>query len=376
MQDHILERNAGENRHSVFAWVRRVRLTNFRNFAHEDVELDAGLNVVHGENAQGKTNLLEALYLVSAGRLLRGSKDEEAIRWGTDEGSVEAELGHANTSVSVTLRKGTRKSAALNALKLPRASDLLGRFPSVCISSLDLALARGEPADRRLFLDTEISQVFPAYLKNLAAYKRALEHRNALLKRAIEGGVDTLEFEPWELQLAEAGAAIRTARSDFVTALSPLAAETHGQLADGEKLDVEVALKDPASNAEALLDRLQSMRHEEIMRGATTSGPHRDDLRISVQNVDARLFASQGQQRTAVISLKLATLRLGASRGVKPALLLDDILSDLDERRRGRLVEWIQEHAAQTVLTCTEPPRLPAAQAPNLCVRQGKLERP
>ncbi len=166
------------------AIVNRLTLHHFRNYDSLDIALDAGIHLVSGQNAQGKTNLLEALYLLSTTRLLRGQKDSEAIQEGFGGATVCAEVGHSSTSVSVVLDRSARKRVLLNGLALPRASDVLGRLPCVCISSADLSIVHGEPSDRRLFLDLELSQLYPAYLRHLAVYRRALDHRNALLKTA------------------------------------------------------------------------------------------------------------------------------------------------------------------------------------------------
>jgi DNA replication and repair protein RecF len=336
--------------------VRRVSLRAFRNYEGLEVDLAPGLNVFAGANAQGKTNLLEALHLLATARLLRGQRDAEAIR---DEGSraeVAAELAPGGTRIAVVLERGVRKRASINGLGLPRPSDLLGRLPCVSISAIDMEIVRGEPVERRLFLDLELSSLYPSYLKHLTHYKRSLEQRNALLRDAGRSRVSSDAFGPWEAALARHGAAIRDMRGVYTDRLSPLAAAAHARMGSGEALALAYAPRDEASDEEALVDALAQGRDAEIARGATTVGPHRDDLRIEVAGREARLYGSQGQQRTAVIALKLATLELAREeRGEPPLLLLDDIFSDLDERRRALLVEIVLSQAGQTVLTCTEP---------------------
>ncbi len=337
----------------------RLALENFRNYASLELALSPGLNVFHGANAQGKTNLLEALYLASTTRLLRGSREGEAVRQGEARARVEVTLAEVATEITVLLEPGKRKIAQLNRMALPRASDLIGRLPSVCISQADMAIVRGEPNDRRLFLDLELAQIHPAYLNALAHYKRALEQRNALLRRAQEFPVEASEFEPWEETLAEHGAAIRRYRRAYVEALSAPSAEVHAEFGQGEPLRIEYVAKDPALDAPALRAELAEGRRRDIARGAALSGPHRDDLALWVEARDVRHFGSQGQQRTAVLALKLAAHRHQSEvRGTQPLLLLDDVLSDLDETRRAQLAAWILTHAGQAVLTCTEPEAL------------------
>lgn len=336
--------------------VARVRLVHYRNYLELDIELSPGLNVLYGQNAQGKTNLLEALYLLSSTRLLRGSKDAEAILDGEGQARISAELAPSRTEVAIVLEAGKRKIASLNKVGLPRAANLIGRLPSVCISAFDMEIVRGSPDSRRLFLDIELSQLSFAYLNHLAAYKRALEQRNALLRRSQEQQVDSLEFEPWEAVLAEHGAAVRNTRNKLVEALTPHAQTIQNALALDEALRIAYESKDEAQTPEEALRALQATRTRDVARGSTSIGPHRDDLAIFVQDRDVRYFGSQGQQRTAVLALKLAScLNHQEAKGEMPLLLLDDILSDLDEKRRKSLVSWILENARQALLTCTEP---------------------
>lgn len=332
--------------------VERLSLRCFRNYRSESVLPGSGFNIVSGANAQGKTNLLEAVYLVSTGRLLRGSRDAQAVMHGEEAGSVEAVLAGTGTTITVELRRGVRKRILLNGAGLPRASDVLGRLPTVSFSAADLEIVRGEPSERRHFLDSELSQLYPAYLRHLSVYKRALEQRNALLKAAQESFVGSDAFEPWEEQLAEHGTSLRTYRTEWIQGIDPLAREAHADLGGGESLRLEYVPRDEGP----LIDRLAESRTEDVRRGTTGSGSHRDDLAIEVGGTDARQFGSQGQQRTAVIALKLAVLA-SATRllGVPPVLLLDDVFSDLDHCRRAKLVERALAVGGQAFLTCTEP---------------------
>lgn len=335
--------------------VESLTLAGFRNYPSLSLSLGPGFNVVSGPNAQGKTNLLEALYLVGTTRLLRGQRDAEAIRDGDERASVEIELGGSGTRLGVTLERGARKRARINGLALPRAADLIGRLPVVCVSAADMAIVRGEPADRRLFLDLELSALSPAYLHHFAGYKRAQEQRGALLRQCRERTIPAEVFEPWEAQMAAHGAHLRAARVDYVARLVEPTREVHARMGGGEALDLRYEPKDEAGTEAALFELYAANRSAEIARGASLYGPHRDDLRLEIEGRDARLFGSQGQQRTAVIALKMATMEVAREeRGVPPLLLLDDILSDLDETRRAMLVEVVLDRAAQAVLTCTE----------------------
>jgi DNA replication and repair protein RecF len=334
--------------------VEEVRLSAFRNYRDQTLALGSGFNVLAGPNAQGKTNFLEALHLLSTTRLLRGQRDGDAVMEGEGRAQVEADLLISRTTLGIVLERGVRKRAFVNGASLPRAADLIGRMPCVCVSAADMEIARGEPSVRRLFLDLELSALYPAYLRHLSLYKRALEQRNALLRDA-EGEPDVPAIEPWETQLAEHGSALRQTRVKALGALAAPAEQVHREIGGGERLAVSYVPKDEGMAPEDLLDALARSRALDAMRGGTSVGPHRDDLALEIQGRDARGFGSQGQQRTAVIALKLGCLaRAREVLGAPPILLLDDILSDLDERRRESLVEVVLQTAGQAVLTCTE----------------------
>jgi DNA replication and repair protein RecF len=335
--------------------VSTVSLDGFRNYRRLELSLSNRFNVLSGRNGQGKTNFLEALYLLATTRLLRGQRDVEAICQTLDRAVVTAELDPSSTRISVVIERGARKKALLNNLGLPRASDLLGRLPCVSVSSADMEIVRGEPSERRMFLDLELSSLFPSYLRHLSHYKRALEQRNALLKDSREFSRPAAMFEPWEEQLAEHGIAMREARQDFVSRLAPRMSRLHGQMGGGEHAGALYVARDEATTRDEMLEMLASSRSQEIARGSTIVGPHRDDVQIDISERDGRLYGSQGQQRTAVIALKLATLEVSRQElGIPPLLLLDDIFSDLDETRRSLLVDVVLENAGQVVLTCTE----------------------
>ncbi len=340
--------------------IGRLCMFHFRNYRELDLTLEPAFTILAGPNAQGKTNFLEAIYLLSTTRLLRSHRDHEAILAGEDKCRVSADL-LTGTEVAITLEHGHRKKAWLNGQGLPRAADLMGRLPSVAITIQDLEIVRGEPADRRLFLDLELSGLYPGYLRHFSLYKRALEQRNALLRNAQERAksgfsVDAWAFEAWEEQLAEHGAAMRQFRRDYLGRLQEPATSTHAFMSGvSERLEVRYEPKDEAADALALRLLLEETRDRDLHRGSTSVGPHRDDVAIEIQGKEARLFGSQGQQRTAVIAIKMATLTLAREiLGAPPVLLLDDILSDLDPVRRACLCELVLDQASQAVLTCTE----------------------
>ena len=332
----------------------RISLYNYRNYRAANISLAPNLNVLAAENAQGKTNLLEAIFLLSTGRVLRGKLDKEAILEGEQESRVEGILNGSETKLAVTLESRGRKKAYVNSNPLPRTSDLLGRLPSVCISLEEMVLVRGEPADRRLALDLDLSALYPAYLSHLAHYKRALEQRNALLRQARFQSVQGF-IEPWNEQLAEHGSSLRSFRLRYVDEVFPYAAAQHSELSDGEDLKLDYLSKDNAITQQELLSEIENEQRGDLERASTSVGPHRDDLMIQIDGKEARLFGSQGQQRTAVLALRLGHLKLIEDvTSEVPILLLDDILSDLDSKRRNHLINSVLAHKGQSILTCTD----------------------
>lgn len=335
--------------------VSHLRVEYFRNHLETRVDFDPGFNVLFGQNAAGKTSLLEALHLLSTSKLLRGNRDSEAIHEGHERAVVDAELIGSGTSLCVVLTAGTRKRALLNSMGLPRAADLIGRLPCVCFSSADIPIVAEQPADRRMFLDMELSQLYPDYIRSLTIYKRAIEQRNALLKTAQDRPQPDAVFEAWETELAMHGSRMREHRREFIESLQPLAARHQAELSSGEDLRLEIQPSDPSQSQDELLAALLRGRGAEIARGSTLVGPHRDELLITIDGREARTYGSQGQQRTAVIAIKLAVLDLATERHrATPLLLLDDIFSDLDKKRRHKLIETVLAAQGQVVLTCTD----------------------
>jgi DNA replication and repair protein RecF len=355
-----------------------LELRNFLNYSELALSLVEGLTVIAGDNGQGKTNLLEAVYLLSTTRLWRRSRDAEAITVGRSAATVKGEL-FDGTAISVQLAEGVRKRVSVNGHGLVRASDAIGRLPCVSFSAADLPIVRGEPADRRLFLDLELAQLYPGYVKRLASYRRALDQRNALIRMAQESAQPAGAFEPWEQEMAESGAGLRSARVRYVGLLAAIAAQKHAVLADGEGLSVAYSQRDEGNSAEDLLRLFEQRRGEDIRRGSSTVGPHRDDLSIEIAEMPARSASSQGQQRTGVLAIKLACYQVSHDElGVAPVLMLDDVFSDLDKKRQGNLIRSLPSDTGQVFLTCTDASSVPAkllAGADRLTVRAGTVQR-
>jgi len=385
--------------------LHHLSLANFRNYVRLDLRLGSGLTVIRGDNAQGKTNLLEAIYYLSTTRSFRARVDGELVHWlawREDQpyarlvGSVETASGDLKVELALvgTRRQGddsdappsVRKHVKVNGVTC-RALDLVGQFPAVMFGPPDLDLVDGQPSLRRRYLDVALSQVSQRYVRSLARYNRVLQQRNHLLRRIAdrERGSDQLAF--WDAELAEHGAILVSERLAAVHALNQVLEDLHPRLTGRrERLRVHYqcsfelggrearyALK-PEEVQDRLRNALAGVRREELRRGVSVVGPHRDDLRFVVNDVDMGTYGSRGQQRTVALALKLAEGEFMRQRvGEAPALLLDDVMSELDEARRADLMVMLQNHA-QVIVTATSLSDLtPAFLAVAACyeVREG-----
>lgn len=324
---------------------------HFRNL-DEDWSPSEGVNLIVGPNAQGKTNLLEAVCLISTGRILRSARDDSAaIRTGESKAQVLGVLRESGTELKVTLGVGERRRAYLNNVALAKASDLMGRLPTTVFSNADLSIVREDAGERRRFLDQELAQIYPSYLRHFALYRRALDQRNALLKQVAFHPVEAASFEVWEDALAEHGQAMREYRIRFIDELQQIAGDMHRWLSSGENLRLEYVFPDRTE----LATLYREERNLDQKRGNTRHGPHRDDVLIELDGKEARTYGSQGQQRTAALSLKLSTIEvIHKTLGMLPMILLDDVLSELDFNRRSQLLDFVVGTQTQTILTCTE----------------------
>jgi len=341
--------------------IQRVELTNFRNYKSTLLELSPGVNVLVGKNAQGKTNLLEAIFLTCVGRGWRTNKDKEMIQFDADVARVKTIVSRkfGQVAVEINLSRNTKKTVKINAIPVQRMGELMGHVNCIFFSPDELRLVKDAPADRRRFLDIDISQTDKQYFYALLKYNRILLQRNALLKSKVEDIESGLDI--WDAQLANVGALIVGRRIEFVRKLSENVAKVHGYLTGGKET-VEISYESitmPAGCAavcqteQLLLRQIQAARDKDLRLRTTTVGPHRDDLRIAIDGKDVRHFASQGQQRTVALSLKLAELEIfREATGEMPVLLLDDVFSELDAERQARLVKALAK--CQSIITTVE----------------------
>ncbi len=366
--------------------IDRLFVRNFRNYEQGDWHLSPGINIFYGENAQGKTNLLEAVYYCGVGHSHRTSQEEDLIRWG--ENQLAAAVQFTRQGLQHTLQLKRERQPRKKEIKLDRqvirAKEQLGEMPVVLFSPEDLQLIKGEPALRRRFLDLEIAQSNRRYYQDLVRYQRIVLQRNKLLKAIREGLAHKNELEAWDQPFSDSAANLMVEREKAVAHFSALANEVHQLIAGGrESLQVayQVAGEGQApsggtkSDWQAWYERLlQNTRTSDIARGSTSLGPHRDDLLFLLKEGPFKAFASQGQQRTAVLSLKIAEVTfVQQAVGFYPILLLDDVMSELDQKRREQLLAFISGKI-QTFITGTECSMLhPDSMAACFMVKNGAL---
>ncbi|HHT44164.1 MAG TPA: DNA replication/repair protein RecF [Fastidiosipila sp.] len=342
-------------------------LETFRNYEAERLAFENGIALFYGQNAQGKTNILEAVFLCTCARSHRTGKDSELVKSGHSAYQVDIEyVTDRDEDESLTIRydqEKLKRTITYNGIQLNRVADLMGLFHAVIFAPEDLSIVKDGPAERRRFLDLLISQIRPRYFRELSIYQQTLHQRNKLLKqirdRQMEDDNDMLQLDIWDEQLAKAGAYVMATRQFFAKVIETKANVALSDITGGKealslryrsfgaKLDAEEQI------ATEYLERLKTARRDDLLRGSTSYGPHRDDLEIALDDKDVRAYASQGQQRSITLALRIAELGiLHEESGEAPVLLLDDVMSELDVDRRTNLLTAIEGY--QVLMTCTD----------------------
>ena len=332
--------------------VDSLELKNFRNYERTLFSFDPGTNILYGDNAQGKTNVLEALQVCSTTKSQRGSHDSEMIRFGEEEAHIRLlfrKHGIAH-KIDIHLRKNGKKGAAVDGVPIRRAADLLGQVHLVSFFPEDLRIIKNSPRDRRRFLDSQLCQLDKVYTTRLTEYNKIVVQRNALLKDARFADAIDPTLDVWDEQMVLYGSHLIRQREIFLQQLNELVKKIHADLTGGKE-QIELCYE-PDVQAEQFAEELRRNREKDKKWKVSSSGPHRDDFQVKVNGIDIRHFGSQGQQRSAALSLKLSEIQLVKDR-IKdtPILLLDDVLSELDNNRQKMLLQGIEN--VQTFLTCT-----------------------
>lgn len=334
--------------------VESLKLQNYRNYEYLNINFDEKINIIYGDNAQGKTNILESMYVCATSKSHRGSKDREIIRFDNDESHIKVNVkkNDMNYRIDMHLKKNKPKGIAVNGIPIKRAVELFGILNIVFFSPEDLNIIKNGPSERRRFIDMELSQLDKIYLDCLINYNKVVNQRNSLLKEyAFSGREDIISsLDIWDMQLVKYGNDVIKSREKFVKEINDLVKSIHTKLSgDREQLEI---IYEPCVKEQDFESELVRVRDRDLKFKCTNIGPHKDDMCFLINGMDVRKYGSQGQQRTAALSLKLAEIEL-----VKqiihdtPVLFLDDVLSELDSRRQNFLLDSIGN--IQTMITCT-----------------------
>lgn len=361
--------------------ITTLSLKNFRNYAEENICFSDGVNILTGANAQGKTNAAEAIFFLCTGYSPRANKDKLVIKNGEESAEIQgiAKSLYGDVSVRVAFNKNDKKSIYVNGLQVLKIGEILGNINSVFFNPAELKLVQESPEDRRRFLNVSLSQQSKTYFYALQRYNKILSQRNNLLKEPNVSIIrETLPI--WDEQLTKQAGKIIKARNEFLTLISPIAEEKHALLSDGKetlKMKTESGYYGTEDEiAFAMKEDLKIGLERDLRLGYTSIGPHRDDIKFTLNDMDVRVYGSQGQQRTVALSLKLAETETFYNRfGEYPILILDDVLSELDKKRQRKLVGAV-EHL-QTIFTATGMDRsiFKNKQFNRLIVENGKVKQ-
>ena len=341
--------------------IEKLVLQNFRNYSHADVKFFPGINILQGGNAQGKTNLLEGIFFCSIGKSLRVVREKEVIKFNEEFAKINLNIKKKFKKIDISLyfSKNIKKSIKINNISIKKISELMGEFNAVYFSPDELKMIKEKPEDRRRFMDIHISQTSKQYFYLLNRYEKILANRNKLLKSLTDKNNIKETIEIWDIQLSEIGSKIILFRKQFLKNLTPYAEKVHKYLTSNKEVLVLEYTGQNVDDFEELkknfLTTLRKNFEKDFKLGYTSFGPHRDDIKVSVNNIDIRVYGSQGQQRTTALSLKLAELEIMFQEtGDMPVLILDDVLSELDEKRREKLLKFCVK--AQTFISGTDFP--------------------
>ncbi len=361
-------------------YIEKLKLENYRNYKEIELEFDPNVNIILGENAQGKTNLIESIYISSMGKSFRTSKDKETIKFDADMCCITTFFNKydEDRSVEIAINKAGKKAIKVDGVAVKRLSNLMENILTVIFSPEDLKIIKEDPAKRRNFIDREMCQLKISYYNNLSSYKKVLMQRNTYLK---ESNIDRQMLDVFNMQLANHGAKIIKERVEFVKKLNNISKKLHKEITNGkENIDIKYISNIPVEEDVNLIEQnflnaLKKSESQDMIHRNTSRGPHKDDLKVMINNIDAKKFGSQGQQRTAALALKLAEINLiTEEKEETPILLLDDVMSELDSERQKYLVNSLKD--VQIFLTTTELVEEVRSNLPNgkiINVKKGEI---
>ena len=333
-------------------YIKKIELNNFRNYEQEQIILDKNVNVIYGNNGEGKTNILESIFVCALGKSFRTSKEKELIRIGQDYAKVNIDFKKEDRVGNIKINIDNKKSFFLNDVKLNKTSEVLGNIYVVLFNPDDINILKQGPANRRRFLNIMISQLRPNYVHLLNNYMKVLEQRNIYLRQIKYENKDINLLDIWDEKLAELGEKIYEYRKNFIEKIIVKINKIHQNITD-EKETIKIIYNSNCSKKQDYLNKLKNNKNIDLQKGYTTLGIHRDDFSIYINDKLVNVYGSQGQQRTVIISLKLSELEIIYDEiGEKPILLLDDFMSELDKNRREYLLNNFIDN--QIIITCTD----------------------
>ena len=353
--------------------INKIKLKNFRNYTEQEIELNPHINVFYGDNAQGKTNILEAIFISGFGKSFRTSKEKEMIKLGEDFLETNIFYDKSDRSGKIKIIIADKKQVEVNGVKIKKLSELIGNLNLVIFTPDDIQILKNGPAERRRFLDMMIGQLRPNYVHNLNLYLKTLEQRNNYLRQIREENKNENMLEIWDEKLSEYAVNIYNYRKEFIDKINNKIKNIHNEITENKE-EIEIDYIAESKNKEEYLSLLKQRRKLDIIKGFTTKGIHRDDFVIYINNKRLDIYGSQGQHRTAILSLKLSELNIIEDEiGEKPILLLDDFMSELDEKRRNHFLEKIEK--TQVIITCTDKIDIENKNILIYNVKEGKVIR-
>jgi DNA replication and repair protein RecF len=352
--------------------ITKIKLKNFRNYDEQEIELGNNINIFYGDNAQGKTNIIESIFLCAIGKSFRTNKDNELIKFNEDFASVYIEYEKSDREGNIKIDISNKKNIYTNGIKIKKLSDLLGNINIVIFTPDDINILKDGPQKRRRFLDIMIGQLRPNYIYILNMYNKTLEQRNNYLKQIKEENKPEDLLDIWDEKLIEYGVQIYNYRNEFIEKIKNKINDIHNKITS-EKEEIKIEYISNCVNKEVYYNWLKERRKLDIIKGYTTKGIHRDDFNVYINDNLVNIYGSQGQNRTVMLSLKISEMNVIYDEiGEYPILLLDDFMSELDEKRRKNFLENIENN--QIIITCTDKIDLNNNEYKLFNVNQGNIE--
>ena len=353
-------------------YIDKIKLNNFRNYIEEEINLDKNINIFYGNNAQGKTNILESIYLCAIGKSYRTNKDREIININKDFSKVEINYSKKDREGKIKLEISDKKNLYLNDIKLKKISEILGNINIVLFNPDDINIFKEGPSKRRRILDIMISQLRPSYVYNLNMYLKILEQRNNYLKQIKYENKNEEMLDVWDTQIAKYTEIINLYRKEFTEKIKEKIVDIHKKITDNKE-EIKIEYISDFTNQEEFLKEIKNSRKIDIIKGYTGKGIHRDDLKLFINDKEIGIYGSQGQHRSAILSIKLSELQIIKDETEEnPILLLDDFMSELDKIRRQNFLEDVQD--TQIIITCTDKLELKNKNKKIFFVENGKVK--